>query len=91
MLQFTDFDIGCDTGTTFEINDGGTTSRYCNKNKPIYEIASTYDVLKIKFQTKLCESHVLVEGFRGSYKAEFRDKSVSNLTSVVERGKSVFT
>ena len=85
-LKFIDFDVGCETGAIFEIFDDTIRTRYCNKNKPMYSIRSTFNTLIVKFQIKSCGSRVLVEGFRGRYNVLVKNENISNLVSYEEIG-----
>ena len=87
-LQITDFDVGCETGAVFEITNGDTTQRYCNKNRPIYPIVSAWKTIEIKFHAKPCGSRVLVEGFKGRYKTEIKNQHITGLESSFETGTS---
>ena len=85
-LKILDFDVGCDTGTIFELRNNGYISRHCNKNKPLYSIRSTLTTLTVKFQIKLCGSHALVEGFKGIYNVLTKNKDISNLAMTMDYG-----
>ena len=87
ILQVTDFDIGCETGSNLEISDGNRLVHYCNKDRPVYPIYGLYEI-NIKFHINLCGSHILVEGFRGNYSiAETKSQTITRLTSLYEEGK----
>ena len=85
-LQITDFDIGCDTGAIFEIVNGDMVTNYCNKNKPVYGIVSTNHIITVRFQTKSCESHIFVEGFKGVFNAEVKNADIQNFVFSEETG-----
>ena len=90
FLQITDFDVGCETGTVFEIKDREKISRHCNMNRPVSGMNTTYYALEIKLQTQFTESRVLIEGFRGSYRAVLKNNSISHATIMLEEGRQTY-
>ena len=90
ILEITDFDIGCDTGAIFEITNGNAISKHCNKNRPVDPIVSMFERLMIKTYITSEKPYVLVEGFRGKYKSEYKNRNISSFTSFEENGKLYF-
>ena len=90
ILQITDFDIGCETGSDLEISDGNRLVHYCNKNRPVYPIYGLYEI-DIQFHINLCGSRILVEGFRGNYSVvESKSQTFKSMTSLYEEGKETY-
>ena len=85
-LVIKDFDVGCETGTVFAVTNVGTTTRYCNLNRPVYPIVSDSNRLSVKFHARLCGSTELVEGFKASYTSAVKKEYVTDLTMVEEYG-----
>lgn len=85
-FQVTDFDVGCDTGTIFEITDGNAIIRHCNKNRPVVGIVSTFYTLRIRFQSKSCGNHILVQGFKGIYRKTIKNQHVESMITSQETG-----
>ena len=85
-LEILDFDVGCDTGSIFELRNNEDISRHCNKNKPLYLIRSTLTSLIVRFKVRTCGSHGLVEGFEGRYNVLTKNKDISNLAMAMDDG-----
>ena len=85
IIQITDFDVNCETGTFFEVKDWSEIfnrqlnpdTRFCNKNKPVYPFTVVH-TKRIRFEIRLCGENCLLEGFTGYY----RTTALANLSKI---------
>lgn len=89
-LEITDFDVGCETGTVFEVSELEKDVRYCNKQRPVYPIVSSTNRLQVKFLERRCASTELVEGFQGRYTAVIKNSNISRLATSEETGLYIY-
>ena len=90
ILEITEFDVGCETGTIFEITNVEIATRYCNQQRPVYPIVSDSNRLQLKFHVRLCGSIELVEGFKARYTSAIKNEYVMTLASSDEYGNGLF-
>ena len=89
VLQFIDFDIGCDTNTELKVwfyNRAATQILFCNLNKPVYPIVSDLNIINVHlyFKFEFRGSHVFPEGFRGIFRVGEKERTASSLATSEE-------
>ena len=85
-LSITDFDIGCESGTLFEVTNGNEVLRYCNLNRPVYPIVSSSSLI-LQFRYKTPERFVFIEFFKGQYRTDVFNQHLEKLATSNEAGR----
>ena len=87
-LYFETFDVGCETGSRFEIEfTYNTKNRYCNMDKPLVGIASYLNQLTIRFRLNRLTDSFLIEEFSGVYEVQSMNSSASTIPFTENNGK----
>ena len=84
-LHITDVDIGCESGTLLETDNGNQVIQYCNKNRPVYPIVSS-SIMTVKFRNQPPDLFLLMEGFKGYYRIEVFHENLTYLATSQGRG-----
>ena len=88
VLEFTDFDISCDS--FFYVTHKGSSARveYCNKRKPVYPIVSTVHQLEMGFTYETCSTtHKALQGFKALFHVKSRGHEERQLVTSEQIGK----
>ena len=80
-LVFNEFDIGCDSGSYFQIKYlSENVDGYCNLNKPFGRVRSTGSRLEVTFHPNL-QPDFMPEGFSATfYKINFQDPDWTDIS-----------
>ena len=90
VLEFTDFDISCDS--FFYVAHTGSSARveYCNKRKPVYPIVSTVHQLEMGFTYETCSTtHKALQGFKARFHVKSRGHKERQLVTSEQTGRFV--
>ena len=87
VIDFREFDIGCASGSKFEIEESTSAMvrRFCNQNKPIDSLRSSQTSLIVRFNFEKRDSY-LIEGFRAVYEFRARNDALLRRPSLEESG-----
>ena len=88
-LLFDSFDVGCDTGSSFEVALTDTWASYCNMDKPMRKLDSYSEGLNVRFRLNRPADMLLIEEFSSVYKVHSMNRTASTLPFTEQIGKSI--